>query len=196
MVLECTVSMWLFFFDSHTPGLLSHIWRAAGWHQSIVDRISLISCELNRIIIFNKYRPVINDTSYLMTSHLQIVSPYKDVEGLHFKFHYNLYHKYFSLYFFSVTRPYHFHPSIRYIKPSSLTSSVPHASDPADYTPEQPPHGTVKSILPCTPLAIVKCLEHVGVYNSLLPYGDRAYGKTVTVINRSTSFFMCVRCGL
>lgn len=24
----------------------------------------------------------------------QIVSPLKDVEGLHFKFHYNLYHKY------------------------------------------------------------------------------------------------------
>lgn len=23
----------------------------------------------------------------------QVVSPYKDVEGLHFKFHYNLYHK-------------------------------------------------------------------------------------------------------
>lgn len=26
-------------------------------------------------------------------SSLQIVSPFKDVEGLHFKFHYNLYHK-------------------------------------------------------------------------------------------------------
>lgn len=57
-----------------------------------------------------------------------------------------------------------------------------------DETPEQPPPGTVKSILPCTPLAIVKCLEHLGVYNSLLQYGDRAYGKTVTVINRSTIF--------
>jgi methylenetetrahydrofolate dehydrogenase (NAD+) len=43
----------------------------------------------------------------------------------------------------------------------------------------------VKSIIPCTPLAIVKCLEYVGVYNKLLPYGDRAYGKTITVINRS-----------
>ncbi|OSX59439.1 hypothetical protein POSPLADRAFT_1150117 [Postia placenta MAD-698-R-SB12] len=74
----------------------------------------------------------------------QIVSPFKDVEGLHFKFHYNLYHKY-----------------------------------------DQPPAGTVKSILPCTPLAVVKCLEHIGIYNRLLPYGDRAYGKTVTVINRS-----------
>jgi len=43
----------------------------------------------------------------------------------------------------------------------------------------------VKSILPCTPLAIVKCLENVGVYNRILPYGDRAYGRTITVINRS-----------
>lgn len=52
---------------------------------------------------------------------------------------------------------------------------------------DQPPAGYVKSILPCTPLAIVKCLEHTGVYNTILPYGDRAYGKTVTVINRSVS---------
>jgi hypothetical protein len=29
-----------------------------------------------------------------MTGTAQIVSPFKDVEGLHFKFHYNLYHKY------------------------------------------------------------------------------------------------------
>lgn len=39
--------------------------------------------------------------------------------------------------------------------------------------------------MPCTPLAIVKCLEYIGVYNKLLDYGDRAYGRTVTVINRS-----------
>ena len=49
---------------------------------------------------------------------------------------------------------------------------------------EAPPAGTVKSIIPCTPLAIVKCLEYVGIYNKILPYGDRAYGKTITVINR------------
>lgn len=36
--------------------------------------------------------------------------------------------------------------------------------------------GTVKSILPCTPLAIVKVLEFVGVYNKLLEWGDRARG--------------------
>lgn len=44
---------------------------------------------------------------------------------------------------------------------------------------------TQKSILPCTPLAVVKVLEHLGVYNTVLPYGNRLYGKTVTVVNRS-----------
>jgi hypothetical protein len=29
---------------------------------------------------------------------------------------------------------------------------------------EEPPAGTVKSIIPCTPLAIVKCLEFIGIY--------------------------------
>ncbi len=42
-----------------------------------------------------------------------------------------------------------------------------------------------KSILPCTPLALVKILEHLGIYNSLLPYGNRLYGKTITIVNRS-----------
>lgn len=98
----------------------------------------------------------------------QIVSPFKDVEGLNFKFHYNLYH------------------NIRYLKPQSLLSSVASSSDQSPPAIEdRPPPGTVKSILPCTPLAIVKSLEHLGVYNTILPYGDRAYGKTITVINRS-----------
>lgn len=44
---------------------------------------------------------------------------------------------------------------------------------------------TQKSILPCTPLAVVKVLEHLGVYNTILPYGNRLYGKTITVVNRS-----------
>ncbi|PRT53773.1 Methylenetetrahydrofolate dehydrogenase [NAD(+)] [Wickerhamiella sorbophila] len=44
---------------------------------------------------------------------------------------------------------------------------------------------TQKSILPCTPLAAVKVLEYLGVYNAILPYGNRLYGKTVTVVNRS-----------
>ena len=42
-----------------------------------------------------------------------------------------------------------------------------------------------KSILPCTPLAIVKILDHLGVYNNVLPFGNRLYGRTVTIINRS-----------
>lgn len=31
----------------------------------------------------------------------------------------------------------------------------------------------------------MKTLEYLGVYNSILPYGQRAYGRTITVINRS-----------
>lgn len=42
-----------------------------------------------------------------------------------------------------------------------------------------------KLILPCTPLAIVKILEYLKVYNPLLPYGNRLYGKRVLVVNRS-----------
>ncbi|KAI6034889.1 hypothetical protein F5J12DRAFT_901824 [Pisolithus orientalis] len=98
------------------------------------------------------------DIDGIMDHYLQqIVSPLKDVEGLHSKFHYNLYHKY----------------------PKSLAPAVPAPLD------DVAPPGTVKSILPCTPLGVVKCLEYIGVYNKILPYGDRAYGKTVTVINRS-----------
>ncbi|KAF7302109.1 NAD(P)-binding protein [Mycena indigotica] len=104
---------------------------------------------------------------YLQQASPSVVSPYKDVEGLHFKFHYNLYH------------------NIRFIEPQSLlTSGLPSGSS-ASVNGEDAPAGTVKSIIPCTPLAIVKCLEHIGVYNKILPYGDRAYGRTITVINRS-----------
>ncbi|KAK9472129.1 uncharacterized protein V1510DRAFT_418061 [Dipodascopsis tothii] len=42
-----------------------------------------------------------------------------------------------------------------------------------------------KSVLPCTPLALVKILEYLGVYNMVLAYGSRLYGKTITVVNRS-----------
>ncbi|KAL0580745.1 Methylenetetrahydrofolate dehydrogenase [NAD(+)] [Marasmius crinis-equi] len=100
----------------------------------------------------------------------QVVSPLKDVEGLHFKFHYNLYH------------------NVRFIRPQSLTAAVTTSANDAGLTVaenDEPPAGMVKSIIPCTPLAIVKSLEYVGVYNKILPYGDRAYGKTVCVINRS-----------
>ncbi|TDL29673.1 NAD(P)-binding protein [Rickenella mellea] len=97
----------------------------------------------------------------------QVVSPLKDVEGLHVKFHYNLYH------------------NIRFIEPKSLFTSTPTNVNLPPVHGDEPPLGCVKSILPCTPLAIVKCLEYVGVYNKILQYGDRAYGKMITVINRS-----------
>ena len=42
-----------------------------------------------------------------------------------------------------------------------------------------------KSILPCTPLAIIKVLEFLQIYNTILPYGNRLFGHTITVINRS-----------
>ncbi|KAH8591991.1 methylenetetrahydrofolate dehydrogenase-like protein [Bisporella sp. PMI_857] len=48
-----------------------------------------------------------------------------------------------------------------------------------------PPTNNLKSILPCTPLAVVKVLEFLHIYNPRLPYGNRLFGKTITVINRS-----------
>lgn len=44
---------------------------------------------------------------------------------------------------------------------------------------------TQKSILPCTPLAIIKILEYIGVYNKIIPYGNRLFGRTIAVVNRS-----------
>ncbi|KAM4055096.1 tetrahydrofolate dehydrogenase/cyclohydrolase, catalytic domain-containing protein [Hirsutella rhossiliensis] len=48
-----------------------------------------------------------------------------------------------------------------------------------------PPENKKKSILPCTPLAVVKILEHLQIYNAILAPGNRLFGKTMTVINRS-----------
>jgi methylenetetrahydrofolate dehydrogenase (NAD+) len=48
-----------------------------------------------------------------------------------------------------------------------------------------PPANTRKSILPCTPLAIIKILEHLQIYNTFLDYGKRLFGRRITVINRS-----------
>ncbi|KAI9223689.1 hypothetical protein BC828DRAFT_344712 [Blastocladiella britannica] len=47
------------------------------------------------------------------------------------------------------------------------------------------PTNEKKCIIPCTPLAVVKILEHLHVYNPMLPYGQRLYGKTIAVVNRS-----------
>lgn len=44
---------------------------------------------------------------------------------------------------------------------------------------------TQKSLLPCTPLAVLKILNHLGVYNGILPYGNRLFGRSITVVNRS-----------
>jgi methylenetetrahydrofolate dehydrogenase (NAD+) len=42
-----------------------------------------------------------------------------------------------------------------------------------------------KCVLPCTPLAVVKILEHLGAYDDQHAVGDRMAGKTVTIVNRS-----------
>lgn len=42
-----------------------------------------------------------------------------------------------------------------------------------------------KSILPCTPLAVIKILEYLHIYNIILPYGNRLFGHTICVVNRS-----------
>ena len=42
-----------------------------------------------------------------------------------------------------------------------------------------------KSLLPCTPLAVLKILDYLKIYNSVLPYGNRLFGRTITVVNRS-----------
>ena len=100
----------------------------------------------------------------------QIVDPRKDVEGLHFSYCFNMYH------------------NIRWINPSQLGgapgTTIEASSGSADREESIPP-GYAKSILPCTPLAVVKCLESLGAYDKSLPYGDRLFGKTITVVNRS-----------
>lgn len=120
----------------------------------------------------------------------QIMKPSKDVEGLSFSFAWNLYH------------------NVRWIAPSQLggapgstaegnvltedekkaivnNASFSTRTDHSLGNDEVVPPGLVKGILPCTPLAIVKCLEAMSVYDRSLPYGDRLRGKTITVINRS-----------
>ena len=46
-------------------------------------------------------------------------------------------------------------------------------------------HQATKSILPCTPLAVIKILEYLHIYNTILPYGNRLFGRTICVVNRS-----------
>ncbi|KAJ5290991.1 methylenetetrahydrofolate dehydrogenase [Penicillium angulare] len=42
-----------------------------------------------------------------------------------------------------------------------------------------------KCILPCTPLANIKILEYLNIYNTVLPHGNRLFGHTICVVNRS-----------
>jgi len=45
--------------------------------------------------------------------------------------------------------------------------------------------GNRKAILPCTPLAILKILNHLGAYKQELPVGEQLAGQTVVLYNRS-----------
>ncbi|KAF9293404.1 NAD-dependent 5,10-methylenetetrahydrafolate dehydrogenase [Linnemannia elongata] len=89
------------------------------------------------------YYPVFGDRQdqYLQN----VVDVSKDVEGLHHKYVYNMYH------------------NIRFLDEAK----------------------TKKCIIPCTPLGLVKVMEYVGVYNGILPHGNRLHGRVVTIINRS-----------
>jgi len=61
--------------------------------------------------------------------------------------------------------------------------AFPGSATPA---PEQAESGIGrKCVLPCTPLAVVKVLEHLGVYDASVQVGDRMQNKTVVVVNRS-----------
>lgn len=42
-----------------------------------------------------------------------------------------------------------------------------------------------KCLLPCTPLAVVKILEALHMYDANLPVGERLQGRSVTIVNRS-----------
>ncbi|KAG2214901.1 hypothetical protein INT46_007861, partial [Mucor plumbeus] len=46
-------------------------------------------------------------------------------------------------------------------------------------------NNSMKSIIPCTPLAIIKILEYVDQYKTNQPYGNRLKDQTITIINRS-----------
>ena len=42
-----------------------------------------------------------------------------------------------------------------------------------------------KSLLPCTSLAILKILDYLRIYNSILPCGNGLFGRSITIVNRS-----------
>lgn len=57
--------------------------------------------------------------------------------------------------------------------------------DPVDPSSTTSSNQQRKSILPCTPLAVLKTLEYLHIYNPILPHGNRLFGHTIAVINRS-----------
>lgn len=48
-----------------------------------------------------------------------------------------------------------------------------------------PPSNLRKSILPCTPLALIKILEFLHIYSPHLPPGNRLFGHKILILNRS-----------
>ncbi|EGC35479.1 methylenetetrahydrofolate dehydrogenase [Dictyostelium purpureum] len=44
---------------------------------------------------------------------------------------------------------------------------------------------TKKCVIPCTPLAIVKIIDNLGIYDKSLQMGEHLKGKTITIVNRS-----------
>lgn len=51
--------------------------------------------------------------------------------------------------------------------------------------PHPPPPAASKCLVPCAPLAVVKILEHLGLYNPVLRTGAGLTGQRITVVNRS-----------
>jgi methylenetetrahydrofolate dehydrogenase (NAD+) len=101
----------------------------------------------------------------------QIVDVAKDVEGLSHRYIFNMYQ------------------NIRYLdaRDGDRDGDKDAGAAGAAQKQQQQQHqeGRQKSILPCTPLAIIKILEYLRVYNTILPYGNRLFGHSITVINRS-----------
>ncbi|KAI9048025.1 hypothetical protein LZ554_007823 [Drepanopeziza brunnea f. sp. 'monogermtubi'] len=98
---------------------------------------------IHGIIVYYPIFPAHSKQDYYIQ---QLVSPTKDVEGLSFRYNFNMYQ------------------NIRFL---------------------DPPTNAHKSILPCTPLAVIKVLEYLQMYNTIMPFGNRLFGKNITVINRS-----------
>jgi methylenetetrahydrofolate dehydrogenase (NAD+) len=113
----------------------------------------------------------------------QVCAPQKDIEGLHFFFRFLMYHVGLRfMYCDKLSRA----QNVRFIEPSLLEKGTPSLEaakgQPNGLQADWP--GLIKAILPCTSLAVVKVLEGCGVYNQVLEFGKRAFGKTITVINR------------